>query len=137
MLDNGSVRAIGPPGRVLRQFPASPGRQHEQGVPLLTQAHPRHFAVPLHRQHRRGREGAAVDKEADNNDGSVRGGGSPGGVLWQFPNSPGRQHEQEVPLLTQAHPRHFAVPLHRQLRHGREGAAVDKEAAIYQLPVTC
>ena len=37
------VRARGPPGRVIQQFPASPERQHEQGVPLLTQAHLRHL----------------------------------------------------------------------------------------------
>ena len=54
LLDEGSVRVEGPRGRVLWQFPATPGRQREQVVPLLTQAHLKHFAVPLHRQQRRG-----------------------------------------------------------------------------------
>ena len=36
--------------RVFLQLPESPGRQHEQGLPLRTQEHLRHFAVPLQRQ---------------------------------------------------------------------------------------
>ena len=39
--------------------------------------------------------------------------------LWQFPISPGRQCEQEEPLLTHKHLRHFADPLHRQHHRGR------------------
>ena len=38
--------------RVFLQFPMSPGRQHKQGLPCLTQEHRRHFAVPLQRQQR-------------------------------------------------------------------------------------
>ena len=41
-----------PRGRVLWQFPESPGRQREHGLPLLTHAHLRHLAEPLHRQQR-------------------------------------------------------------------------------------
>ena len=54
LLDEGSVRVEGLRGRVLWQFPASPGREREQVVPLLAQAHLKHFAVLLHRQQRRG-----------------------------------------------------------------------------------
>ena len=39
------------PGSWLRQVPASPGRQQEHGVPFRTQAHLKHLAVPLQRQH--------------------------------------------------------------------------------------
>ena len=37
----------------LWHFPASPGRQHEQGLPFRTHEHLKHFATPLHRQQRR------------------------------------------------------------------------------------
>lgn len=47
----------------------------------------------------------------------VTGGGWPRGkVLWQRPESPGRQRVHGVPLRTQAHLRHLAVPLQRQQR---------------------
>ena len=39
-----------------------------------------------------------------------------GRTLWQRPESPGRQREQRIPLRTQAHLRHLAVPLQRQQR---------------------
>ena len=41
-----------PRGRILWQFPESPGRQREYGLPLLTHAHLRHLAEPLQRQQR-------------------------------------------------------------------------------------
>ena len=54
----------------------------------------------------------------------------PSGVLCQFPNSPGRQHKQEVPHLTQAHLRHFAVSLHQQYRCGRKGATIRRQTSM-------
>ena len=51
-----------PCGRVLWQFPASLGKQCEQGVTVFTHAHLRHLAVLLHLQHRR-RQNGARDKD--------------------------------------------------------------------------
>ena len=52
-------------GRELRQFPESPGRQREQGVPPLPQEHLRHFEVPLQRQQRVETEAKRVETEAE------------------------------------------------------------------------
>ena len=67
-----------PCGRVLWQFPASPGKQCEQGVTLFTHAHLRHLAVLLHLQHRRRRNGArdeGEDKGEDKDEGKTRSAG--------------------------------------------------------------
>ena len=53
---------------VLRQFPETPGKQQEQGLPPRTQEHLRHFAVPLQRQQRvvrLARRAAEVDVGVD------------------------------------------------------------------------
>ena len=51
---------------VLRQFPETPGKQQEQGLPPRTQEHLRHFAVPLQRQQRVVRRaGRAADVDVD------------------------------------------------------------------------
>ncbi len=39
-------------GSWLRQSPASPGKQQEQGLPFLTQEHLKHFPELLQQQHR-------------------------------------------------------------------------------------
>ena len=53
-----------PRGRMLRQFPDSPGRQCKQRDPLLTQEHLRHFAMPLQRQQREAAAGRRVEAGA-------------------------------------------------------------------------
>ena len=44
---------------LLQQLSLSAGRQLTQLVPFLTQEHVKHFALPLQRQHQRGRDEAA------------------------------------------------------------------------------
>jgi len=39
-----------------------------------------------------------------------------GSWLWYLPMSPGRQKEQGIPALTQAHLRHLAMPIQKHQR---------------------